>query len=91
MAEGVYSCREAPFGGLDRRIFELLAGLLCECTMDQRRLGVADGIADDGVSISHGQVAVLPKCLATAKVRVQHAVGNTFISCEIKDVGFWHL
>src|SRR5262245_1130953 len=34
--------------------------------MDQRRLGVADGIADDRVSISHGQFAFLPKCSARA-------------------------
>jgi hypothetical protein len=29
--------------------------------------------------------------LGDGRFRVQHAVGNTFISCEIKDVGFWHL
>src|SRR5260370_15814398 len=34
--------------------------------MEQRLLRVAEVIADDGVSISHGQVAFLPKCLATA-------------------------
>jgi hypothetical protein len=28
--------------------------------------------------------------LGDGRFRVQHAVGNTFISCEIKDVGFWH-
>jgi hypothetical protein len=29
--------------------------------------------------------------LGDGRFRVQHAVGNTFISCEIKDVGFWQI
>ena len=44
---------EAADGPEDRDIVEILAGLLGESLVDDGRLGMADGIANDGVKIGH--------------------------------------
>jgi hypothetical protein len=51
-------CGKAVYRRQDRPVVEVLPGLLRESGVDERRLAVRDGIAEDGVVVGHDAISL---------------------------------